>query len=249
MTDGEKVILGACVAVGAAIVSGVFAVYNAWKTRTANEQLEKFKSEANLELEKFKGLVRSEIDQTLQNERIGADRRLEALRHDLRREATVHEIKFRKLYDSVAMVITGTFRRAARAKWSGLAALQAHQEGHADMKEIFTCFAKDFNELHRYIFHTRIFLPHNVHAVINEFMEPLRKAAFKFRGIIHTPGEGFWNEAVPEFTQVIMPLYEKLCLEIQEFIGVMASEDAADIVQEKAARSEGEGGHERERTF
>jgi hypothetical protein len=163
----------------------------------------------------------------LQQAKAEADQKLEALRHDLKREAVVHEVKFRKLYDRVATVIDDIFSKLTTAYKSGMTLVaEFEREGDEPKDEKYRKFAGAFNDLHDYIFHNRIYLPSRIHRVINPFMDQLKETAVVFRrGLqqrasnIPTNGD-YWGRANDAFTNTIMPFYERLCEELQAFIGL-----------------------------
>ena len=80
-----------------------------------------------------------------------------------------------------------------------------------------------------YIASNRIFLPKHLHDVINHFSDPLRQAATDFQLGLAAQARGeprtnnpadHWLKASATFKETIMPMYEQLCAEMQEFIGL-----------------------------
>jgi hypothetical protein len=154
---------------------------------------------------------------------------LARMKAQLDREAKVHEIKFRKLYDNMSTVITNTYRLLTRAYESGAEfiapASTLSQEDRANK------FAEDFKKLGLYVSRNRIFLPKRLHDVVIEFLQPLRATALEFQfGLLygHPPSTQptpqkmaeHYSKANTAFQETIVPLYNRLCAEMQTFLGL-----------------------------
>ncbi len=220
MTDLDKLLLSGA-------ISAAVALLVTWlRGRNAVTQ-EQLKSDLMHEQERTKGTIRAEIEEGLQQTKAEADQKLEALRHDLKREALVHEVKFRKLYDRVATVIDEIFSKLTTTYKYGMTLVaELEPAGDESKEEKYRRFANAFNDLHSYILHNRIYLPGRIHRVINPFMDKLKETAIVFRRGFqqqarNLPVNGdYWGRANDAFTNTIMPLYERLCGELQAFIGL-----------------------------
>src|SRR5260370_5198585 len=91
-----------------------------------------------------RGMIRAEIEEGLAKIKADFDQKQEKLRHDLHREAVVHEIKFRKLYDKVSTVVTVTFRLLTKTYLSGMEFIQAVGIKEDLRKTAYSGFAEDF---------------------------------------------------------------------------------------------------------
>src|SRR5262249_18707353 len=99
--------------------------------------------------------------------------------------------------------------------------------------ERYKAFATAFNKLASHILSNRLYLPNRLHEVISAFLDPLRQVAsdFNLSNQQHesgqTAGVDYWVKADSAFREPIMPSYEKLCHEIQDFIGMDSQHDTA----------------------
>ncbi|CAN5407065.1 hypothetical protein BH10PLA2_BH10PLA2_37290 [soil metagenome] len=227
MSDADKAYYAAFVAICASIIAGCFAILNGWRTRVANQKVEEYKRDASLELERFKGVVRAEVEQSLQKERLDADRSMEALKHAMQRERIVHEIKFKRVYDQVAEVLDEVFKKLTAAHRFGMAMVAELEWSPVESKEEqYKRFATAFNDLNDYIFANRMYLPPQIHKVVDGFMKKLRKTAFTFKRSLNekarnrADNQDWWGEANDAYEDIVMPFYEELCHEMQRFIGL-----------------------------
>jgi hypothetical protein len=214
MTDFEKIMLTVAATLAASLISGIWAFVVSRHT-----------ARSNLTLEQVRAMYRGEIDERLHELRVASDHKLEALKYDLSRQALVHEIKFRKLYDRVSDVVQELFRLVTRAYVTGGVFVSPLDWDTIPKEEKGRVFGEEFNALVSFIRDNRIFLPKQLHNVVNRFMDPLRDTGQEFMWALRDEVKGkdtieSWTKANAAFKNTIMPLYEALCREMQTFIGL-----------------------------
>jgi hypothetical protein len=156
MTDGEKVVLGGCIAFASAVVAGGISVYNALRGRGWNEDLEKLKAE-------LRGIVDDEVQKT---------------KYKLEQERLVHEVKFRAIYQKAGEIVEEAFRLVNdtyRKAMKFTAEFSTGDDGKS-REENHESFRQSFNALQRYVEDRRIFFPTTMYQAITDFLQPVKKA-------------------------------------------------------------------------
>jgi hypothetical protein len=207
------------------VISAAVALLVSWLNRRNSVTQEQFKSDLTHEQERTKGVIRAQIEGGLQEAKAFTERNLEVMRHELKREAFVHEVKFKRLYDKVAEVVEQTFGLLSKTYRSGTQATDLGSTGGSKEQEYFTSFQSDVRELRDFVFANRLFLPAFLYQRVTAFADRLQTTASKFHptgqqeGQIELLSERF-QEAMKALSTEITPTYDTLCNEIQEYIGL-----------------------------
>lgn len=173
------------------------------------------------------GLVRAEIEESLQKERLDADRRMEALKHELQRERITHEIKFKGVYDQVAENIANLFKLAGNVYGAGrqyFASFTLADTPKIILERMGT-YDREFRDIQLFIYGNRVFLPRSIHLALESFLNALREVDYPKSP--PCPGEvnndeylAFWKGQREKFDRVVTTKYEEFCATIQSYIGL-----------------------------
>ncbi len=179
---------------------------------------------ANIHTEWFKGTVREAIEPRLIDLKAKWDRDLEKRRQGWQREALIHEVKFRKLYDRVSVTVARSFRLVTEAYDSGSKLISVVDNDGISKDVKAQQFVKDFNDVQKFILRNRIFLPRQLHLALEKLLNPLRDVAMEFQ-VMMSERNGAdrakrWMESDQKFRATVMHRYEELCSDVQLFLGL-----------------------------
>jgi hypothetical protein len=149
------------------------------------------------DIEAFKARLKADTDVEIEN-----------LRHSLQKIAYEHQVRFSKLHADRAQVIADIYTQMVEAEQYGQQFV--YVEGHAEKSKRQEAYFETHRKLVEFYFFVekrRIYLPEHICALLNTFMEKLRKSVIAIN--IYVPIEQPYNpQLLEEKVRVVKEVYE-----------------------------------------
>ena len=168
------------------------------------------------DIERFKANLKRDQDIAIEN-----------LKAELAIQKAEHEVRFKKIHDSMAdklMALFPLIQKSFNSMASFVSPLDYSHEGTKEDK--LKNASKAFDEMLIFTHDNRIYLTDEVFDVVDDFTQKVRKTIEDFSRA-HTRAqsgksddEAYWSTANDRVRNEVMPLFEKIRHRLQEIIGV-----------------------------